>query len=101
MYSAFIALSVKLLKKEGQLVAITPRSFTNGPYFKAFRLLFTAEMSFDQIHVFNSRNRSFSEDEVLQENIIFHAFKEKELLILAKLYLRLFRRDLDSISRQY
>ena len=79
LYSAFLALSVKLLKNEGQIVAITPRSFTNGPYFKAFRFLFTSEMYFNQIHIFNSRNRSFSEDEVLQENIIFHALKEKKV----------------------
>ena len=79
LYSAFLALSAKLLKNEGQIVAITPRSFTNGPYFKAFRFLFTSEMYFNQIHIFNSRNRSFSEDEVLQENIIFHALKEKKV----------------------
>lgn len=79
LYSAFLALSAKLLKNSGQLVAITPRSFTNGPYFKSFRYLFTSEMYFNHIHIFNSRNRSFSEDEVLQENIIFHAFKNKEI----------------------
>jgi adenine-specific DNA-methyltransferase len=77
LYSAFLALSIKLLKNDGQLVAITPRSFTNGPYFKAFRNIFYSEMSFADIHVFNSRNQSFSD--VLQENIIFHAYKSKKL----------------------
>lgn len=77
LYTAFIALSVKLLKKNGQLVAITPRSFTNGPYFKSFRKLFFSEMRFLRIHLFNSRNQSFDEDDVLQENVIFHAIKSK------------------------
>jgi adenine-specific DNA-methyltransferase len=34
LYTAFLALSVLLLEPDGQLVAITPRSFCNGPYFK-------------------------------------------------------------------
>ena len=33
LYSAFLALAVGLLKPGGELVAITPRSFCNGPYF--------------------------------------------------------------------
>ena len=78
LYTAFLALSVKILKENGQLAAITPRSFTNGPYFKSFRNLFFFDMKFRRIHIFNSRNKSFSEDEVLQENIIFHAVKTKE-----------------------
>lgn len=75
LYSAFLSLSIKLLNEGGQLVAITPRSFTNGPYFKAFRKSFISEMSFRKIHLFNSRSRAFSEDEVLQENVIFYAIK--------------------------
>ena len=35
LYAAFFALSVLLLKNNGELVAITPRSFCNGPYFTA------------------------------------------------------------------
>jgi len=37
IYAGFVALSLKLLVDGGELVAITPRSFCNGPYFKAFR----------------------------------------------------------------
>lgn len=37
LYSAFVALAIKLLKEHGQLVAILPRSFCNGPYYKSFR----------------------------------------------------------------
>lgn len=77
LYTAFIAITVKLLDLGGQLVAITPRSFCNGPYFKPFRRLFLGTMQLKRVHVFNSRNRAFREDNVLQENIIFHAVKEE------------------------
>lgn len=78
LYAAFVALSVLLLEPGGQLVAITPRSFCNGPYFRPFRRLFLREMSIRRIHVFESRTEAFSEDDVLQENIIIHAIKTKE-----------------------
>ena len=77
-YTAFLAITKKLLNEKGQLVAITPRSFCNGPYFKAFRNDFLEEMALKRIHIFESRKRAFSDDDVLQENIIFHAIKSKE-----------------------
>ncbi len=70
LYSAFVGLALKLLEPEGQLVAITPRSFCNGPYFRAFRQLLLREGTLQRVHVFESRRRAFSEDEVLQENVI-------------------------------
>ncbi|MCL2649206.1 MAG: Eco57I restriction-modification methylase domain-containing protein [Phycisphaerales bacterium] len=75
LYTAFLALSIKLLASGGELVAITPRSFCNGPYFRPFRELFLREMAVQRVHVFESRSRAFAEDEVLQENVIFHAIK--------------------------
>lgn len=75
LYTAFLWLVVKLLKSDGELVAITPRSFCNGPYFRPFRTAFLDEMSFRQIHIFASRTKAFQDDEVLQENIIFRAVK--------------------------
>jgi adenine-specific DNA-methyltransferase len=56
-------------------VAITPRSFCNGPYFKPFRVDFLKLMSLRRLHVFDSRAAAFSRDEVLQENVIVHAVK--------------------------
>lgn len=76
LYAAFLAIVVNLLEPGGELVAITPRSFCNGPYFKSFRDLFLKTMSLRRIHVFESREEAFSTDDVLQENIIFHAVKE-------------------------
>ncbi len=73
LYTAFLALAAHLLVPGGEMVAITPRSFCNGPYFEPFRHLFLRLMRFRQIHVFESREEAFSEDGVLQENVVFHA----------------------------
>lgn len=78
LYSGFLALLIKLLCNNGELVAITPRSFCNGPYFKSFRKLFLDTMSLRRVHVFESRSAAFQEDEVLQENIIIHAVKSEQ-----------------------
>ena len=75
LYTGFVALIIKLLATDGQLVAITPRSFCNGPYFKQFRTDFLDRMSLRRLHVFESRSAAFSRDNVLQENIIIHAVK--------------------------
>ncbi len=76
LYTAFIAVALKLLDQDGHLIAITPRSFCNGPYFKAFRKFLFEHAAFKRIHIFNARNKAFSDDEVLQENIIFHLVKQ-------------------------
>lgn len=78
LYAAFLALSSDLLVSNGELVAITPRSFCNGNYFKPFREYFTKWMSFRRIHIFESRKEIFDAD-ILQENIIFHAVKNRSI----------------------
>jgi adenine-specific DNA-methyltransferase len=75
LYAAFVALSTLLLDEAGELIAITPRSFCNGPYFLPFRKLLLSKLSFTRFHVFETRDQAFRDDAVLQENIIFHAFK--------------------------
>jgi adenine-specific DNA-methyltransferase len=79
IYAAFLALAFRLLRDGGQLVAITPRSFTNGPYFRSFRHDLLKHMTFRQIHVYDSRTSAFADGDVLQENVIFHAIKAKIL----------------------
>ena len=76
LYSAFVALVIKQLKSGGQLVAITPRSFCNGPYFNEFRKFLVGNMGVKKIHIFESRDKAFKDDDVLQENIIIHAVKD-------------------------
>lgn len=75
LYTGFIALIQRLLAPGGQLVAITPRSFCNGPYFRPFREEFLSQMELRRLHLFESRKAAFRHDGVLQENIIFHAVK--------------------------
>ncbi len=73
LYCAFLAAGVLALKPGGQLAAITPRSFANGPYFGAFRRFFLTAMALDRLHVFESRSAVFGDSDVLQENIVFSA----------------------------
>ena len=75
LYSAFVWLAMRLLEPGGELIAITPRSFCNGPYFKPFRLALRDTTQFRRFHVFESRREAFKEGDVLQENIIFHTLK--------------------------
>ena len=85
LYAAFLTLSAAALAPGGQLVAITPRSFCNGPYFGAFRGHFLAEISLDRVHVFQSRSRVFADAGVLQENVIISGTKggTKDQVILS------------------
>ena len=76
-YSAFLSLAKRLLVDNGELVAITPRSFCNGAYFLWFRKDFIKDMVFDKIHLFESKNDVFKSDDILQENIIYHCIKKK------------------------
>ncbi len=75
LYTGFLALSAKLLADSGEMVAICPRSFCNGPYFKHFREQFLSAMSLRRLHVFESRAAAFQTDDVLQENVVVHAVK--------------------------
>ena len=75
LYSAFVWLALKLLAGGGELVAITPRSFMNGSYFRPFRQALSQELAFRRIHVYDARDAAFAEDGVLQENVIFHGVR--------------------------
>ena len=70
LYSAFVALAVGEAAPGGQIVAIIPRSFCNGPYYRPFRDFILERTAIRHMHLFDSRNKAFRDDEVLQENII-------------------------------
>jgi len=78
LYSGFVSLAIKRLVQGGELVAIIPRSFCNGPYYHPFRKQILQETSIKHIHIFDSRNNAFAGDSVLQENIIIHLVKGEE-----------------------
>lgn len=75
LYSCFVTLALMLLEDGGELVAITPRSFCNGPYFNDFRRILLDGNNLSKLHIFESRTRAFKGDKVLQENVIFHIVK--------------------------
>lgn len=76
LYAAFLALGTAALAPGGQLVAITPRSFCNGPYFGSFRRFLLSHLALDRVHVFESRSTVFADTGVLQENVIFSATRD-------------------------
>lgn len=78
LYTGFVAVAAGLLAPDGEMVAITPRSFCNGPYFEPFRRYFLRDMRFRRVHVFDTRDTAFADDKVLQENVVFHAVKNAE-----------------------
>ena len=77
LYSAFVALALALLVPGGQLVAIIPRSFCNGPYYRPFREFLLARARIRHIHLFDSRDQAFRDDAVLQENVILRTIGDR------------------------
>ena len=60
------------------MVAITPRSYCNGSYFRPFREAFLGAMAPRRFHTFDTRDQAFRDDGVLQETVIMHAVKEDQ-----------------------
>jgi adenine-specific DNA-methyltransferase len=77
LYTAFLGLAIELMMEGGEIVAIIPRSFCNGLYYKPFRHWVFEKASIERIHLFHSRTSAFSDDEVLQENVIVKLVRGK------------------------
>ncbi len=73
IYMLFMARAADLLRANGEMVAITPRSFCGGLYFKNFRRWFFSRMALRHIHLFECRRSTF--DDVLQESVITHTHR--------------------------
>ncbi len=73
IYGLFMAACARLLRPGGQYCFITPRSWTNGPYFAAVRKTLFARLSLQAMHLFSSRKDHFSKDDVLQEAMVLWA----------------------------
>ncbi|MBL8241149.1 MAG: Eco57I restriction-modification methylase domain-containing protein [Bryobacterales bacterium] len=78
LYTGFLGLALELMGAGGEIVAIIPRSFCNGLYYKPFREWMLARSSVEHIHLFHSRTSAFHDDEVLQENVIIKLKRGKK-----------------------
>lgn len=76
IYAIFMAVAAALLKAGGEMICITPRSYTAGPYFRLFREKFFSRMQPRAVHLFDSRTETFGRDDVLQESLILKARRE-------------------------
>lgn len=72
LYSGFVGLALDLLDHGGEIVAIIPRSFCNGPYYQSFRRFILGRAAIKRIHLFEARDKAFRDEGVLQENIVLH-----------------------------
>lgn len=78
IYGLFMAACASLVKPGGQWCFITPRSWTNGSYFRAARRHLLDHLSLDAVHVFGSREDHFHDDDILQEAMITWASRRNE-----------------------
>ena len=78
LYFLFMAKAVELLKQDGEMIFIVPRSWTSGTYFKKFREMFLENTKLTNIHLFVSRDKVFNKENVLQETMILRAVKTKK-----------------------
>ena len=58
LYSAFVALAVAVATPGGQIVAIIPRSFCNGPYYRPFRDFILERAAIRHMHLFESSSKA-------------------------------------------
>jgi adenine-specific DNA-methyltransferase len=79
IYTGFLTVATHLLAPGGEMIAITPRSFCNGTYFRKFRHWFLGGMALRRLHSFVSREDAFRKGQVLQETVIFRAVKGASL----------------------
>jgi adenine-specific DNA-methyltransferase len=78
LYTGFVGVALEMMEKGGEIVAIIPRSFCNGLYYKPFREWIFERSSIEQIHLFHSRTSAFQDDKVLQENVIIKLVRGKK-----------------------
>lgn len=78
LYFLFWAMGIHNLKSDQEIVYIIPRSWTSGAYFKSFRNYLFSCCSITDIHLFESRDKVFNGESVLQETIIIKIKKTLE-----------------------
>ena len=79
LYFLFWAMGIYNLKDNQELVYIIPRSWTSGAYFKKFRKYLFSKCVITDIHLFESRDKVFDGESVLQETMIVKVKKTTEI----------------------
>jgi len=77
LYFLFMSMGISNLKQEGELVYIIPRSWTSGAYFARFRQYLLSLCVITDIHLFESRDKVFDGESVLQETMIIKVKKSQ------------------------
>ncbi|KFI63892.1 Eco57I restriction-modification methylase domain-containing protein [Bifidobacterium cuniculi] len=75
LYTAFLVTAVQSMREGGECVAIIPRSWMNGEYFKDFRQWLFGECSIDVLAVYDSRQDHFRDMNILQEIMLLKISK--------------------------
>lgn len=78
LYFLFWAMGIHNLKDGKELVYIIPRSWTSGAYFERFRKYLFHYCVITNIHIFESRDKVFDGESVLQETMIIKVKKTKD-----------------------
>lgn len=78
LYAAFLVTAIQSLADGGECVAIIPRSWMNGDYFKDFRRWMLSECSLDAIAVYGSRQEHFKDMNILQEIMLLKVSKRPQ-----------------------
>lgn len=98
LYFLFASMSLFNLKDGREMVYIIPRSWTSGLYFKSFRDYLLRNGKLEHIHLFISRDRVFSQEQVLQETMIIKVKKTQEIPVRITLTSSNSSSDFDTIT---
>lgn len=77
LYFLFASMGIFNLENDGEMVYVIPRSWTSGAYFKKFREKLLSECIIMQLHLFESRDKVFDNEKVLQETLILKVQKSR------------------------
>lgn len=78
LYFLFWAMGINNMKNDSELVYIIPRSWTSGAYFERFRKFLFNHCVITNIHLFDSRDKVFDGESVLQETMIIKVKRTRE-----------------------
>ena len=101
IYFLFAAMSLFNLADDGELVYIIPRSWTSGAYFSHFRSYFFEFGRLTDIHIFNSRNKVFDKEDVLQETMIIKLTKTNKTPAMVRITSSADSNSFDSVTEIY